>query len=142
MSFFHYFHVRIYSCARSAPTSLVTMSVDSAEGEHIQTFFTNLQKQFIGVCAFFATRSENFGNFSDQSKTYILENIEALQRIVWWVHDPTLECDIDRTALFAFVVGLAEQSVLRNIKNRIQLHTDDQQQTTVAWHGDRRRIHR
>ena len=118
------------------------MSVDSADGEHISKYFTSLEKQLIGLCAFFATRGENFGNFSKQSQTYILQHLETLQRIVRWLHDPSAECDIDQTAFFAFVVGLAEQSILRNTKNHIQLHTDDQQQTTIAWHGDRRQIHR
>ena len=122
--------------------SLVAMSVDSAEGVHIHSFFTNLQKQFIGVCALFATRGENFENFSEQSKRYILENLEALQRIILWIHNPSIDIELERTSLVAFCIGLAEQSVLRNLRNRIQLHIGEDRQATIGWHGERRQIQR
>ena len=115
---------------------------DSADGQDIFNFFTDLEKQFIGLCAFFVSRGANYENFSPQSRDYILKHIEAIQLIVLWVQDPAAECGVEDTAIFAFVIGLGQASINRNNKNHIKLHTDEQQRTTISYDGERRKIHR
>ena len=117
------------------------MSVDSADGISISEFFTNLEKQFIGLCAFFVSRGPNYENFSPQSQEYILKNVEPIQHIALWVQDPEAVCEVEDTELFAFVIALARESIKRNTSNQILLHTDENNETTIRYNGASRQIH-
>ena len=95
------------------------MSIDSRASIPFEEFFTNLQKQFIGACALFVTRSENFARFGAKSQEFILDNFDGLTHLTSWLRDPEADCKADDSKLAAFVLATAQSSAERNIKNTI-----------------------
>ena len=117
----------------------IVMSTDSRKSVPIQDFFTNLEKQFIGACAFFVTRTENFERLRSKSRDFILDNLEGLTALISWLQDPEVETQAGETRLAGFAVETAKASVQRNLSNKISLRFQ-KEKLRIRYDGERRQV--
>ena len=108
----------------------------------ISFFFEDLEKQFIGACAFFVTRNENFICLAEESQVYITDNYTDIVRLSQWVQDASIDIGPGFTEVAAFVVGTAKSAFDRNLTNHINLRLVAPEVLLIEYNGKRRQIHR